>query len=40
MSEAKRMTPGEFRALDKDTVTLVDVREPDEVLIEEIENAK
>lgn len=39
MSEAKRMTPGEFRALDKDTVTLVDVREPDEVLIDGIPGA-
>ena len=39
MSEAKRMTPGEFRALDKDTVTLVDVREPDEVLVSGIPGA-
>ena len=39
MSEAKRMTPEEFRALDKDTVTLVDVREPDEVLIDGIPGA-
>ena len=39
MSEAKRMTPEEFRALDKGTVTLVDVREPDEVLIDGIPGA-
>lgn len=39
MSEAKRMTPEEFRALDTDTVTLVDVREPDEVLIDGIPGA-
>lgn len=39
MSEAKRITPEEFRALEPNAVTLVDVREPDEVLVDGIEGA-
>ncbi|MBR1780255.1 MAG: DsrE/DsrF/DrsH-like family protein [Oscillospiraceae bacterium] len=39
MSEVKRISPEQLRALEPGTVTLVDVREPDEVLVSGLEGA-
>ncbi|MBW3091676.1 DsrE/DsrF/DrsH-like family protein [Bifidobacterium sp. 82T10] len=38
-NEYRHITPGEFAALDRNTVTLLDLREPDEVIVHPIKGA-